>query len=100
MSGRWRTSNLSEAQQLTGNDDDLRTATEELAPLLPPESVIVVRDGDQGCAVGRQWTEACDFANAAAAITVTRRGPATSPTRKEVQQFLSIDQPRSSARGR
>lgn len=34
------------------------------------------------------WVEAARFANAAAAITVTRRGPTTAPTAAEVEWFL------------
>lgn len=40
-------------------------------------------------AAGRDWVEACRRANAAAAIKVTRRGPATSPTAAEVEEFLA-----------
>ena len=40
-------------------------------------------------AIGTGWVEACRRANAAAAIKVTRRGPATSPTAAEVQSFLA-----------
>lgn len=34
------------------------------------------------------WIDACRRANAAAAITVTRRGPTTAPTTDEVEEFL------------
>lgn len=34
--------------------------------------------------------DAIHFANVAAAVAVTRRGPATCPTRKEVEQLLSV----------
>ena len=40
----------------------------------------------RGVALG----DAVRFANVAAAIAVTRRGPATCPTRKEVEQLLSV----------
>ena len=40
----------------------------------------------RGIALG----DAIRFANVAAAIAVTRRGPATCPTRKEVEQLLSV----------
>lgn len=40
-------------------------------------------------ALGADWESAATRANAAAAITVTRRGPATAPTRAEVDMFLS-----------
>lgn len=40
-------------------------------------------------ASGTPWVEACRRANAAAAIKVTRRGPATSPTAAEVDSFLA-----------
>ena len=35
------------------------------------------------------WESAATRANAAAAITVTRKGPATAPTRAEVDEFLA-----------
>jgi sugar/nucleoside kinase (ribokinase family) len=40
-------------------------------------------------ALGSDWETAATRANAAAAIKVTRRGPATAPTRAEVDAFLS-----------
>lgn len=40
-------------------------------------------------ALGADWESAATRANAAAAITVTRRGPATAPTRAEVDAFLA-----------
>jgi len=40
-------------------------------------------------AAGTPWVEGCRRANAAAAIKVTRRGPATAPTAAEVDAFLS-----------
>lgn len=39
-------------------------------------------------ALGTEWLEAARRANAAGAIKVTRRGPATAPTRTEVDDFL------------
>ncbi|MDO5495768.1 MAG: PfkB family carbohydrate kinase [bacterium] len=39
-------------------------------------------------ALGEDWLSSARWANAAAAIKVTRRGPATAPTATEVQQFL------------
>ncbi|GAA5162252.1 PfkB family carbohydrate kinase [Ornithinimicrobium tianjinense] len=39
-------------------------------------------------ALGTPWLEAARRANAAGAIKVTRRGPATAPTRTEVDDFL------------
>lgn len=39
-------------------------------------------------ALGTHWLEAARRANAAGAIKVTRRGPATAPTRAEVDGFL------------
>lgn len=42
-----------------------------------------------GVAAGMPWVEAARRANAAAAIKVTRRGPATSPTSAEVEAFLA-----------
>ena len=38
---------------------------------------------------GTGWVEACRRANVAGAITVTRRGPATSPTASEIDAFLA-----------
>lgn len=40
-------------------------------------------------AAGTSWAQGCRRANAAAAIKVTRRGPATAPTAAEVTQFLA-----------
>ncbi|MFC0674873.1 PfkB family carbohydrate kinase [Brachybacterium hainanense] len=40
-------------------------------------------------ALGADWESAATRANAAAAIKVTRRGPATAPTRSQVDAFLS-----------
>lgn len=40
-------------------------------------------------AAGLGWVDACRRANAAAAIKVTRRGPATAPTAAEVEEFLA-----------
>lgn len=42
-----------------------------------------------GIAADLGWAEACRRANAAGAIKVTRRGPATSPTAAEVAEFLA-----------
>lgn len=39
-------------------------------------------------AKGADWTEAARRANAAGAIKVTRRGPATAPTAAEIDEFL------------
>lgn len=41
-----------------------------------------------GIAEGSSWVDACRRANAAAAIKVTRRGPTTAPTAREVDEFL------------
>lgn len=38
---------------------------------------------------GTDWVEACRRANVAGAIKVTRHGPASSPTRAEIDEFLS-----------
>lgn len=38
---------------------------------------------------GTDWVEACRRANVAGAIKVTRHGPANSPTRAEIDEFLS-----------
>lgn len=40
-------------------------------------------------AAGTPWVEGCRRANAAAAIKVTRRGPATAPSAAEVDAFLA-----------
>lgn len=42
-------------------------------------------------AAGTPWVEACRRANAGAAIKVTRRGPATAPTRAEIDAFLAAE---------
>ena len=38
---------------------------------------------------GESWLVAARRANAAGAITVTRRGPATAPTAAEIDEFLA-----------
>ncbi len=125
------TSNAEEATDLlaaigaTPEADGLIAQTIELRPLLRGETIVIVRDGPQGCAVmvkeqatlvpgfpqnpvdtngagdthtgallaevanGTPWVEGCRRANAAAAIKVTRRGPATAPTAAEVDAFLA-----------
>ncbi len=45
-------------------------------------------------AAGTPWVEGCLRANAAAAIKVTRRGPATAPTSAEVDAFLAEESAR------
>lgn len=42
-----------------------------------------------GIAADLGWVQACRRANAAGAIKVTRKGPATSPTAREVEEFLA-----------
>jgi sugar/nucleoside kinase (ribokinase family) len=124
------TSNAAEAEAI-GGPGDLEGAPARVARHLGAHAVVVVRDGDRGCAVraeGRSvlvpgfpqtavdtngagdthtgalcaraaawdgaprdltaWVEAARFANAAAAIKVTRRGPTTVPTHAEVVRFL------------
>lgn len=41
-------------------------------------------------ALGASWLDAAARANAAGAIKVTRKGPATAPTRAEVDDFLAV----------
>ena len=125
------TGNAAEADALAGSDD-LERAPALVAEHLRPEAVVVVRDGERGCAVRvggvdvvvpgfpqtpvdtngagdthtgvlcarasrpavpsrdpAEWAEAARFANAAAAIKVTRRGPTTVPTAAEVEDIQS-----------
>ncbi|KAB7743683.1 sugar kinase [Nostocoides sp. F2B08] len=125
------TGNAAEAEALAGSAD-LERAPARVAAHLRPDSVVVVRDGERGCAVRvggadvlvpgfpqtpvdtngagdthtgalcaraaqpavpsrevREWAEAARYANAAAAIKVTRRGPTTVPTAAEVEEFLA-----------
>ena len=125
------TGNAAEAAALAGSGD-LSRSPALVAAHLRPDAVVVVRDGDRGCAVRvggedvlvpgfpqqpvdtngagdthtgvlcarvaepavpsrdlRHWAEAARFANAAAAIKVTRRGPTTVPTAAEVEEFLA-----------
>ena len=129
------TSNAAEAEALSGVGD-LDRAPARVADHLAPDAVVVVRDGDRGCAVHvagesavvsgfpqtpvdtngagdthtgalcaraaaadrpsralADWVAAARFANAAAAITVTRRGPTTAPTAAEVAEFLASAAP-------
>lgn len=119
------TSNADEARALTGRED-LVDAAEALRRRIGPDTVVVIRDGGEGClvfragrstaipgfpqravdtngagdthtgallaerALGADWESAATRANAAAAIKVTRRGPATAPTRAEVDAFLEL----------
>ena len=48
---------------------------------------------------GTPWVEGCRRANAAAAIKVTRRGPATAPTSAEVREFLADRAAEQAGRG-
>ena len=127
------TSNAEEAEHLCGVGS-LEESPARIAALLRPDAVVVVRDGDRGCAVhvggpagrtvvvpgfprtpvdtngagdthtgalsariavggpGRDleaWVAAARYANAAAAIKVTRRGPTTAPTASEIDAVLA-----------
>ncbi|MGA8045857.1 MAG: PfkB family carbohydrate kinase [Dermatophilaceae bacterium] len=125
------TGNAAEAEAL-GGSGDLDRGPALVAAHLRSDAVVVVRDGDRGCAVRvggedvvvpgfpqtpvdtngagdthtgvlcaqaarpavpsrdlREWAAAARFANAAAAIKVTRRGPTAVPTATEVEDFLS-----------
>ncbi|WP_298746585.1 PfkB family carbohydrate kinase [uncultured Serinicoccus sp.] len=69
--------------------------TSTLVPGFPQTAVDTNGAGDThtgvlcaGVADGLPWVEAARRANAAAAVKVTRRGPATSPTADEVDAFL------------
>ncbi|MGI5119860.1 PfkB family carbohydrate kinase [Marinactinospora thermotolerans] len=73
-------------------------------PSFPVEAVDTIGAGDAHVGVflaglhdGLSPVEAALRANAAAAIAVTRRGPATSPHRRELEDFLSAHPPRSGA---
>ncbi len=46
---------------------------------------------------GTEWVTAARRANAAGAIKVTRRGPATAPTSAEIDAFLAQEEPRCRA---
>jgi sugar/nucleoside kinase (ribokinase family) len=124
------TSNAEEAEAL-GGVAELEWSPEQVAEHLRDGAVVVVRDGDRGCAVRvrretvvvpgfpqtavdtngagdthtgvlcaraaapsepsrelAHWVGAARFANAAAAIKVTRRGPTTAPTAADVERFL------------
>ncbi|WP_064598516.1 PfkB family carbohydrate kinase [Pseudomonas sp. DR 5-09] len=118
------TSNSVEALRFTGAAD-IETALDRLTVHLPPEVLMVVRDGPQGCwihqrgerqhvpgfkvqavdsngagdahagvfvaglAQGLAAHEAARRANAAAALAVTRWGPATAPGTAEVDVLIS-----------
>lgn len=127
------TSNAEEAEHLCGTGS-LAAAPSRIAEMLGPDAVVVVRDGEHGCAVhvggpggrtavvpgfprtavdtngagdthtgalcariavgapGRDldaWVAAARYANAAAAIKVTRRGPTTAPTAAQIEAFLA-----------
>lgn len=118
------TSNGPEALAFTGAQD-IAQALLKLNDHLPPEALLVVRDGPNGCWVSRNGqaehvpgfkvqavdsngagdahagvfiaglangltpTAAARRANAAAALAVTRWGPATSPGTAEVDALLT-----------
>ncbi|OPA86007.1 sugar kinase [Pseudomonas fluorescens] len=118
------TSNGPEALAFTGASD-LSAALPALSRHLPADTLLVVRDGPNGCWVGQgddiehvpgfrvqavdsngagdahagvfitglanglKPAEAARRANAAAALAVTRWGPATSPGTSEVDEFLA-----------
>ncbi|WP_248733183.1 PfkB family carbohydrate kinase [Pseudomonas sp. MWU13-2517] len=118
------TSNGPEALAFTGSAS-IADALPELSRHLPAESLLIVRDGPNGCWVGRAGaiehvpgfkvqavdsngagdahagvliaglanglspTEAARRANAAAALAVTRWGPATSPGTAEVDALVA-----------
>jgi sugar/nucleoside kinase (ribokinase family) len=118
------TSNGPEALAFTGAQD-IATALTELSRHLPARTLLVVRDGPNGCWVGRtnevehvpgfkvqavdsngagdahagvfiaglanglKPADAARRANAAAALAVTRWGPATSPSTAEVDALLA-----------
>ena len=118
------TSNGPEALAFTGAQD-IATALTELSRHLPARTLLVVRDGPNGCWVGRtnevehvpgfkvqavdsngagdahagvfiaglanglKPADAARRANAAAALAVTRWGPATSPGTAEVDALLA-----------
>lgn len=76
----------------------LATSADEVVTLPghPEEAVDTNGAGDTHTGVllaeraqGRDWVQACRRANAAGAITVTRRGPATAPTAAEIDAYLA-----------
>ena len=84
----------------TGPDGCLLSSFSATQPLAVPGFPVTARDsngaGDThtgvfiaALAAGANAAEAARQANAAAAISVTRRGPATAPTAAELAQFLS-----------
>src|SRR5216683_3210562 len=80
----WWSCNQREAALLVGRGDPAETAR-RLARRTGQDGVIV-RAGPDGC--GLAAGDAARRANAAAALTVTRAGAATSPTRAELDSFL------------
>ncbi|HLU56383.1 MAG TPA: PfkB family carbohydrate kinase [Pseudonocardia sp.] len=75
-----------------------RDGTTVHVPGFPVDAVDTTGAGDAHCGVlaaellrGADLVAAATRANAAAAIAVTRPGPATAPTRAEVDQLLSSD---------
>lgn len=83
----------SAASRAAGTADP--AAAPVMVPGFPREAVDTNGAGDAHTgallgerALGADWVGAARRANAAAAIKVTRRGPATAPTRREVDAFL------------
>ncbi|MGJ6981389.1 PfkB family carbohydrate kinase [Aestuariimicrobium soli] len=130
------TSNLDEASAQVGVDE-MQAACARLAEQHPRLRAVVVRDGQNGCAVlepgstttgaavvpgfpqravdtngagdthtgallaavslGSGWADAARWANAAAALKVTGRGPTSIPSRAAVEQLLTAAADRVSA---
>jgi sugar/nucleoside kinase (ribokinase family) len=95
--------NATEARALSGSDTS-EAATRRLAARLSTGAAVVVRDGRAGCLLARDGAVrridgfpveavdtngAGDTHNAAAALSVQRNGPATAPSRAEIQAFLN-----------
>jgi sugar/nucleoside kinase (ribokinase family) len=77
-----------------------RDGTTTHVPGIPVEAVDTTGAGDAHCGVlaaellrGADLTDAAARANAAAALAVTRSGPATAPTRAEVDLLLTTAHP-------
>ncbi len=77
----------------------------EVVPGFPQEPVDTNGAGDAHTGVllaeraaGADWVTACLRANVAGAIKVTRRGPATAPTRAEIDAFLALTPGRGTPR--
>jgi len=97
----WLSCNMTEAAEIAGQGDVETLAVRLLADHCPKAKGVVIRGGAKGCFVRlasgetqaiagfKHSFDAARYANAAAALSVTRHGGSSAPTDSEIQTFLS-----------